>query len=70
MTKKTPTQRDVNKDYKTIQSTLRQMAKIARSQGNVMLADNLTNGALDGIDEQKFVPVNLSELLQYIADLM
>ena len=70
MAKKTPTQRDVNKDHKTIQNTLRKLAKVAKSQGTVLLADNLTTGALNGVDEKKFVPVNLSELLGYIADLM
>ena len=68
MAKKTPAQ--ISRDHKVIQNSLRQLAKIAKSQKEAWLGDNLTTGALNGVEEQKFVPVNLSKLLQYIADLM
>jgi hypothetical protein len=68
MAKKTPAQ--ISRDHKTIQDSLRKLAKVAKSQKEVWLGDNLSTGVLEGIEEQKFVPVNLSKLLQYIADLM
>ena len=68
MAKKTPAQ--ISRDHRVIQDSLRKLAKIAKSQKVVWLGDNLSTGVLEGIEEQKFVPVNLSKLLQYIADLM
>ena len=56
----------------TFIDVLRELAKIAKQQKfpDVLLADNLTTGALNGVQETKFVPVNVSKLLKYIADMM
>lgn len=56
-------------EHNEIQKTLRQLAKKAKGH-KALLPDNLTTGALNGIEEKEFVDVDLSELLQYIADLM